>query len=59
MKTWVIPKGRAMALHLSEEYREGKLANTDINPYDFWDEYEKSYAWDMGWQWRKNNTNAL
>ena len=49
MRHPAIPKGRAMALHLTKEYKEGLLApkRTD-NPYNFFDEYEKHYAWDIG-----------
>ena len=44
-----ICKGRACALHLTPEYEEGKNAiYRSPNPYDFWDEYEKHYAWDIG-----------
>jgi hypothetical protein len=50
-------KGRAMALHLTPEYEEGKRSwhpdnggGICTNPYDFWDEYEKHYAWDIGRQ---------
>jgi hypothetical protein len=55
-KKWAgIPKGRACGLNLSPEYQEGYKARVEgvlnsANPYDFFDEYEKSYAWDMGWQ---------
>lgn len=49
MFTFVIPKGRACALHLAPEFTEGTEASKrDNNPYDFWDEYEKHYAWDIG-----------
>lgn len=38
-----------MALHLTKEYREGQVAKPrSNNPYDFFDEYEKHYAWDIG-----------
>ncbi len=44
-----ICKGKACALHLTPEYDEGKLAlPRSQNPYDFFDEYEKHYAWDIG-----------
>jgi hypothetical protein len=44
-----ICKGRACALHLTPEYEEGARAKPrSQNPYDFWDEYEKHYAWDIG-----------
>jgi len=44
-----------MALHLTPEFDEGMEARAEgklnrDNPYDFWDEYEKCYAWDIGWQ---------
>ena len=39
-----------MGLNTTSEYREGQLSKTDDNPYDFWDEYEKHYAWDIGRQ---------
>ena len=45
------PKGKAMALHLSPEYQEGIEARKQgitKNPYDFWNEYLKYYAWDIG-----------
>jgi hypothetical protein len=51
------PKGDAMALHLTPEYEEGKRSwrveyggPGNSNPYDFWDEYTKYYAWDIGRQ---------
>ena len=50
MRTALVCKGSAMALHLTSEYEEGKAAKTNINPYDFWDEYTKHYAWDIGRQ---------
>jgi hypothetical protein len=46
----LIPKGKAMALHLTEEYTEGINASTDINPYDFFDEPMKHTAWCYGSQ---------
>ncbi len=56
----IVPKGAAMALHLSPEYREGQLAAmrdalnpqrpSAHNPYDFYDGYTKHYAWDIGFQ---------
>ena len=54
----MICKGRACALHLTKEYEEGK--NTEpgsINPYDFFDEYEKHYAFCIGQQktWKHNS----
>ena len=49
-----IPKGRACGLNLSPEYAEGQLAGQIgapyKNPYDYWDEYTKHYAWDIGYQ---------
>ena len=50
-----VPKGRACGLNQSQEYEDGKLARREgklnrDNPYDFFDRYEESYAWDMGWQ---------
>ena len=48
-----IPKGRACRLDLTPEYEDGKNSNcNDKNPYDFFDEYEKHYAWDIGSQTR-------
>lgn len=55
----VVPKGAAMALHLSPEYREGQLAGVQSvlhadgapkNPYDFFNAYREHYAWDIGLQ---------
>jgi len=44
-----ICKGRACALHLTPEYKAGQLAlPRATNPFDFFDEYEKHYAWDIG-----------
>lgn len=56
----MVPKGRAMALHLSPEYQEGVKAHSDglpnsKNPYDFWQQYDEHYAWDIGWQHDKND----
>ena len=49
MRSVVMPKGAACALHLTPEYEEGKDAEPrSVNPYDFWDEYEKHYAFDIG-----------
>jgi len=49
MKHPLIPKGKAQALHLTAEYEEGRLAEPrSQNPYDFFDEYEYHYAWDIG-----------
>lgn len=57
-RVWpLIPKGRAMALHLTPEFRDGKVSSTDDkNPYDFFDEYEKHYAWDIGSQQRESRS---
>ena len=55
----VVPKGAAMALHLSAEFREGQLAGVQSvlhperapkNPYDFFNAYNAHYAWDIGLQ---------
>lgn len=54
MRTPMLPKGKAMALHLTEEYNEGKTSLSDINPYDYWNEYTKHYAWCIGKQNQKN-----
>ena len=47
-----------MALHLTQEFRDGclvgALGNPDKNPYNYFDEYEKFYAWDIGHQKGKN-----
>ena len=44
-----ICKGRACALNLTKEFEEGKVSlPRSLNPYDFFDEYEKHYAWDIG-----------
>ena len=49
MRTFCVPKGDACALHLTREYREGQVANPHSrNPYDFFDEYEKHYAFCIG-----------
>jgi hypothetical protein len=46
-------KGTAMACHLMPEYEEGRIAPIrSTNPYDFWNEYVKHYAWDIGNQIR-------
>ena len=49
-----VPKGRACGLHLTDEYFQGQTAgqvgDEYTNPYDFFDEYEKHYAWDIGYQ---------
>lgn len=55
-RTPLVPKGSAMALHLSPEYKEGQEArkngtSNSENPYKFFSgDYTKNYAWDMGWQ---------
>jgi len=47
-------KGRACALHLTDAYMEGYeagLVNASYKiPYDFYDQYEEHYAWDIGYQ---------
>ena len=44
-----ICKGSACALHLTPEYVEGRASlSRSENPYNFWDEYTKHYAWDIG-----------
>lgn len=53
------PKGAAMALHLTPEYEDGNQAYRDgkknnENPFDFFDDYAKCYAWDIGWQNARN-----
>ena len=51
MRSPLVPKGRAMSLHLTKEYQEGKMScKFETNPYDFFNEYEKHYAWDIGRQ---------
>lgn len=54
MYSCVMPKGDACALHLTPEYRHGRVAGMNswsyTNPYDFFDDYEKHYAWDIGYQ---------
>jgi hypothetical protein len=49
-----VPKGRACGLNETSEYRDGVLAGfmlkPYVNPYDYWAEYEKHYAWDIGYQ---------
>lgn len=49
----LVPKGEACRLDLSPEYQEGivfGLLKNDKNPYDFFNDYLKYYAWDMGYQ---------
>lgn len=50
----ICPKGKAVALHLTLEFAKGKsmalIGLPHDNPYDFFDEYEKNYAWSIGWQ---------
>jgi len=49
MKHPLIPKGKAQALHMTLEYQQGQIAAPrSENPYDFFNEYEKHYAWDIG-----------
>lgn len=49
MYTYNICKGRACALHLTPEYKEGQEALPRANnPYDFFDEYEKALC--MGYR---------
>ena len=48
----LMPKGRACRVDLMNEYQEGQNSVTNDNPYDFWDDYEKHYAWDVGRQER-------
>ena len=49
-----IPKGRACGLNLSPEYKDGCLAgfmgDPYKNPYDYFNQYEQHYAWDIGYQ---------
>lgn len=48
----LLPKGKACALHLTIEYVEGRNAEPrSQNPYDFFDDFEKHYAWDIGNQY--------
>ena len=54
----MICKGRACTLHLTEEYVEGLHSSTSTNPYCFWDEYEKYYAFCIGNQRRVNQRGA-
>lgn len=54
MRHPLLPKGRACAVHLTEEYKQGQLAAPrSQNPYDFFDQYEEHYAWDVGNQIRE------
>ena len=55
----IVPKGAAVALHLSPEYRQGLLAGVESFfdpqrrpkvPYDFFDAYSRHYAWEIGFQ---------
>jgi hypothetical protein len=52
----LICKGRACALHLTAEYQEGRTSTQNKNPYDFFDQYEEYYAWDIGRQERFKDT---
>lgn len=55
-----IPKGEACRLDLTTEYDEGYRAAKDgcpnDNPYDYFDQYTKCYAWIIGWY--KGNNDA-
>lgn len=61
----ICPKGKAVALHLTDEYQEGYFASylgcpySTENPYDFFDEYEKNYAWCIGYQKGKHNMKGV
>jgi hypothetical protein len=64
----VVPKGIAMGLHLSPEYREGLLAAVESfldpdrrarNPYGFFDAYSRHYAWEIGFQAAGNRIREL
>jgi len=57
MKHPLMPKGSACALHLTNEFKEGQQAEPrTINPYDFFDEYTKHYAFDIGNQEKIKST---
>jgi hypothetical protein len=55
----MICKGRACALHLTREYADGNIAGFTgepyANPYNFWNEYEEHYSWDIGYQKGKSD----
>ena len=57
------PKGKAMALHLTREYADGNIAGftgePNDNPYDFFDNYEEYYAWDIGWQSGRDSAKKI
>ncbi len=60
MKHPLIPKGSAQSLHLTKEYKEGKKAEPrSENPYDFYDQYNKHYAWDIGNQERDKSRDMI
>lgn len=50
MKHPLLPKGKAMALNLTEEYDMGYNNPYKENPFDYWDQYTKRYAFDIGQQ---------
>jgi len=54
MRTPLVPKGRAMGLQMTDEwtagFRAGSLKYKYENPFDFFDEYEKHYAFCIGFQ---------
>lgn len=46
-----VPKGKAVRLDLTLEYDDGYqagLINITKNPYNFFNDYEMYYAWDIG-----------
>lgn len=55
----ITPKGKAMGLHMSNEFIEGREAfergDAFDNPYNFFDDYEKHYAWAIGYQAARND----
>lgn len=62
MKFWRGPKGRACRLDLTAHYRLGRahatLGKDYNNVWDFFNAYEKHYAYDIGYQAGKNAKNA-
>ena len=59
MKHPLIPKGSAQSLHLTKEYKEGQKAESrSENPYEFYDQYNKHYAWDIGNQERDKSRDS-